>query len=713
MSFLDNNNSESISARITQKGRNSIAKGNFNIEYFQIGDSEFDYNFNTLTGQTNHQMVMSPFDRSTNVKYPFKLDDSEGSTTFGNPIQNSTIETLRNVMGPAGFVSNFLEYDNTECTGTTIHTIKQEIDIISLTGGTSISFTGETFYNCEYVTLAFKPFCGTDPDLPVISGNSTSLIYKVIDFTTGVTYNTITFDRKTPNLTGLTGSVEMICNGGEIEYPLSSEVSPVCSPNLIDNSEQLNPWKLNVVWTEKPIGADVSATDEELTGYTSNKFVSTKELLGYTSTGQTFNNYTGGTITYPTSYLNSFDEQILVNPSEQRTIAIIHYSELGDIVNDPERFFKYDDYISTNDDEDDTLYTDQDDVDVTDKDYFEIYIPFIHYHRSTGTTYGSIFTMDDTDYYIRSTKNDRHDLLFRYLIDEVGNKVGKIFPNNKIVVFDDQELVAILDYRSNRRFTLGAPKVATVHSNDTASNSLISGTTGQTFWVTYMFSNDNGESPLNYLPCNYYSKVEVNVNDDECSIPYPSNITVKFTGDVFQHMKTTLSEYTNGFLAKNFKILIQDNVEPISNEWRVIDYTTEAGGNGTSYLNPSGLTDTTFTVTKSEFDSAPYFDLETYMGNDYLWNTTGSTTQPQFGDEQPFPGSIRLVRSSDIEEFRFLINLPSGQFDTTQNPTYVSGERMISEVTLLDSNKDVLVIGKTATPIKRKGTQVFAVKLDF
>jgi hypothetical protein len=61
MSFLNNNNSEFLSARITQKGRNAIAKGNFNIEYFQIGDSEFDYTtaFSTLTGQTTHLKVMS------------------------------------------------------------------------------------------------------------------------------------------------------------------------------------------------------------------------------------------------------------------------------------------------------------------------------------------------------------------------------------------------------------------------------------------------------------------------------------------------------------------------------------------------------------------------------------------------------------------------------------------------------------------------------
>jgi hypothetical protein len=97
----------------------------------------------------------------------------------------------------------------------------------------------------------------------------------------------------------------------------------------------------------------------------------------------------------------------------------------------------------------------------------------------------------------------------------------------------------------------------------------------------------------------------------------------------------------------------------------------------------------------------------------YLWNTTGSTTQPQFGDEQPFPGSVRLVRATDIEQMKFLVNLPPSQFTTTQNPTHNSGDKYITEVALLNGNKEPLVVAKTPTPIKRIGTQVFAVKLDF
>jgi hypothetical protein len=72
-----------------------------------------------------------------------------------------------------------------------------------------------------------------------------------------------------------------------------------------------------------------------------------------------------------------------------------------------------------------------------------------------------------------------------------------------------------------------------------------------------------------------------------------------------------------------------------------------------------------------------------------------------------------MVRATDIEEMKFLVNLPASKFHSSQNPTYVSGDPKITEVALLNSNKKALVIAKTATPISRVGSQVFSVKLDF
>ena len=740
MSFLNSSNSEYLSARITQKGRNSIAKGEFIINYFQIGDSEFDYNlaFSGLTGQTNHQMVLSPVDKECGVKYPYKLDTAT-NVTYGIPIENSTTEVLRNVMGPAGFVSEYNPYDSVECTGSTIECITESINITNLNGDNVITVpSGLAFQNSKYITLVFGVFNGLDENHPVISGHTNSLIYKIVS----ISGNTLTLDRKTPDLSTLTGNVQIVGNKCEIEFPISSEISPVCLPTPLDPMDQHNPWTLNVVWDEKPIGADVQGTgvDENLSGYTSNIYLSSKEFFGYNSTGQTFQNLTGGTITgfssknVSTGFKNSFGELIEVTPQEQRCIAIIHYSEIGDLQNDPERFFKYDDYIShktgtTGDDI--SLVDDRDGEPISDTEYFEIFIPFISYHRNptNSDTNGAVFTMDTVNYYVRPVTGiteSRFELLFRYLLDESGNRVGKVFPTKKVVIFDDQELVAILDYRSNRRYTLGAPKVGFTPAS--LNEALVSGTTEQTFWVTYLFENGT-TSLFNALPCNYFTKVSVNFDLDTCNISNPSNFTLRFTGDTFQHMNysatpTNVDIFRTGFMAKKFKVLIQEttglpNKYPTMGGWLAIDCTTRVGGNGTAYINPTGMTSNTVVITKSDVNSATPFDLESHLsgfGTNYIGDATTNdwgVTTPQFGDEQPFPGSIRLVRATDIEEMNFLVNLPCNQFDRTQNPTYVSGSKFITEVALLNSNKEPLVVAKTSIPIKRLGTQVFAVKLDF
>lgn len=690
MSFLNSNNSEYLSARITNRGRKAIAKGDFNIQYFQIGDSEYDYNLSSLTGATNHQKVFAPFDYDGGVKYPFGLD-STVSTTYGTPISQNLTITLRNEMGAAGFVSKY-------STTPTIETETQQVAFSKISGTTSLVVpTGTSFNDCEYITLAFESLSGT-----TITGKTNSLIYKVLS----ISGNTLTLDRNIPNLTGLTGNVQVVCNKFSDETLSGNLIYP------IDYTQQLNSWKLNTVWTDKPIGGDYNGTDESLSGYTGNRFSSIKNLLGYTKTGQTFTNLTGGTIT-GTTFKNSFDELVEVLPSEQRCVAILHYSELGDISVDPERFFKYDDYISSLTGTTGTSISLFGDLDVSDRDYnksdneyFEVYIPFIYYHRNTGTTFGALFTMDTTDYYIKSSINSRHQIKFRFLVDEQNNKVGKVFVNNKIIVFDDQELVAMLDYRSNRRYTLPSPKLGLV-SHDGASNQSMLSTTGQTAWVTYMFENTSGNT-LNSLPCNYFNKIS--------STGTPSQITIKFSGDSFSNMVTSLTSVTDGFVADKFYALVQTGATPSTSAWRKIDLTSQISGYTSGYINPTGLTGVSFTINYTSFNSATTFDLEDHMSGvttDYLWNTTGSTTQPQFGDEQPFPGSVRLVRATDIEEMNMMINLPSTQFVQTQNPTYSSGDKYITEVALLDSNKEPLVVAKTPTPVKRTGTQVFAIKLDF
>ena len=101
MSYLESNNSY-ISTRLTNIGRRRISEGNFQIKYFQVGDSEYNYEFDTLSGST--QKVLTPFDIDGKIKYPFLL--SSGSTVdFGLSIQQSSNNIVTEKVGNAGVLS--------------------------------------------------------------------------------------------------------------------------------------------------------------------------------------------------------------------------------------------------------------------------------------------------------------------------------------------------------------------------------------------------------------------------------------------------------------------------------------------------------------------------------------------------------------------------------------------------------------------------------
>jgi hypothetical protein len=192
------------------------------------------------------------------------------------------------------------------------------------------------------------------------------------------------------------------------------------------------------------------------------------------------------------------------------------------------------------------------------------------------------------------------------------------------------------------------------------------------------------------------------------------------TGNTFTNMVSGFTEITEGFVFDQFYALVQINTgqTPSFDGWKIINLTSQiptTNGVNSPFIKPLNLLGVSFTINYTSFNGAATFDLEDHLSGlttNYL-GTTGITTSAQFGDEQPFPGSVRLVRATDIEEMNMMINLPSTQFTKTQNPTYISGDKYITEVALLDGNKEPLVVAKAPTPVKRAGTQVFAIKLDF
>jgi len=82
MGYILKNTSGLINTRLTDAGRLKLSQGNFNISYFQIGDSEVSYNTlpssynqtntNILEPNFNSQnSVGAPQSNKQNVKYPY------------------------------------------------------------------------------------------------------------------------------------------------------------------------------------------------------------------------------------------------------------------------------------------------------------------------------------------------------------------------------------------------------------------------------------------------------------------------------------------------------------------------------------------------------------------------------------------------------------------------------------------------------------------
>jgi hypothetical protein len=54
------------------------------------------------------------------------------------------------------------------------------------------------------------------------------------------------------------------------------------------------------------------------------------------------------------------------------------------------------------------------------------------------------------------------------------------------------------------------------------------------------------------------------------------------------------------------------------------------------------------------------------------------------------------------------------EFLVSQNPSWTRGtQSYITEIALMDENKDVLVMSKMQSPILRQGIQQYVIKLDF
>jgi hypothetical protein len=243
---------------------------------------------------------------------------------------------------------------------------------------------------------------------------------------------------------------------------------------------------------------------------------------------------------------------------------------------------------------------------------------------------------------------------------------------------------------------------------------LLTGST-DTLFLTYRFNNS---AFTNSLHCNYYSTIKNFTNEcapDGTLVAGSSDVIVRF-GNEFPFLVSNLTTTPSGFTANNMKVLAQivpsGTTRPSANQWKEIDmYSQLSGSSVNGNLTVTGITGTTLQITKSMYDSAPFYQLSNYITLPQL-NESGTTFN--FGSEYYFYGTLKTDIQATIYVMNYLCNLGQTQFQDSSNPTWNNTvPPYVTEVALYNSDKELMVISKIQSPEKRQGIQQYPIKLDF
>jgi hypothetical protein len=797
MAYIIKNTSGLINTRLTDIGRRYLSQGNFNISYFQIGDSEVNYKAVPNHNQTNNNILMPAFNahndtgapesNKQHVKYPYYLSGS-GGTTYGIPYMDSQVQSVYNAAGSKGFFSTgrtCIEYiiTNNLSSNSTFNYIDCETNVpitnslppntstpvfcsstypitepkvivetlescglnydptIQTTSDYTITsnywvdmstLAGQTDINIELDPIICSPTTGTPSVGDFITivfdgdggcglfGTNQFLTYKIQE----VNGSLLTLDRATPNYSSLPSATYyartyIYPSGMTVLYDFitpapfwETDTLNFESPCDVSNRENTLIWNMNIPWSESPAGV-FSSLYEDYTQYGSVNYIGTKEYLGYQeNSGQTFwtsvNQLSAITDTF---YYNSFDEKISVEPKDQKAIAIIHYTnqDIDNVYGEKFATIPFDPQNPT------------DNIGLAR--HFKVYIPNLMWHKSIDGSMGQVFWVDPPGYdlckpyYMKSSKNiDMNDPGLRYFhlwdsnpdSNSNLNRIGKVFPDQQIIVIDDDEVVASLSYKSNRNWTLPAPKVSLISPNVCQIGSPEIGiltSDQQTMWITYRFDTDQGV--ISSLHCNYYTKI---VGPSSACTDSSQNVVVRF-GAEFPFMSTVPNDLT-GFTANSFKIIFQiveGNQRPNPSNWREYDFT-DSISLVDGYITQDKIGEVSFIITQEVIDNSDEYELQNYIDIPQL----GSPDILNFGDEYYFYGNIETDITATIYEMKYLINLGNNQFTNTSNPTWSGGTKSyFTEVGLYNSQKELMVISKLQSPELRQGIQQVVVKLDF
>lgn len=686
MSFINKITNPFSITKLTDLGRRKLAEGKLNFTAFAIGDSEINYireeivdgNQNDLKLSKSSRILKS-VDKQPNLKYFISKTES----TLIQPLNENNIETVRGTVINKADTRGFFD-ENYETLLDNQYTLQTGCtDNINLSGDTKLYIGSGATYNVgDFVLLKVNNDSISGTTITNTSLPRPNLWYKIID--SGSTY--VELDRLLPNMSGDTNeSCYIIYPNGEINniFNLFSTTNTWNSNTLSFDSccdtscIEIPIWNMNNVWCENLIG---------MTGTSLNNTTTTPN-----ESFEKFGSYDYLGLKYPyLDYLcendinTEIDEcdipgQSIIDPIN-KSISILHYTN-----NTISNFYGEFLFIDSN----------------TDK-IVEVNIPNIMYHRrnfgtSSGTTMGMKFISDGQLKFIKDTDIEYYDLIEDS--DLINNnlepkKVGKVFPQYKIVILDDDEIVAAISYKSNRNWTLPPLRANLVGS----SNGILE--PQETMWITYSLDTDNGDLLNETLPCQYYTKITNNTSSSK-------DVSFRISElDLLPYMRKVedINYDGLGFSTKKFKVLYQittNSDRPNPENWLEHDYTNlDLTINSNETISPFALenpNEQSFIISNTNNSSDNNFDLISKLS----MNTNQNGFGLQFGDERFFYGNLDTYIGANIYKTIFSLNITSDLYKHTTNPTIENSDSNLkmSECGIYDSSGELVMISKFSRPI--------------
>ena len=298
------------------------------------------------------------------------------------------------------------------------------------------------------------------------------------------------------------------------------------------------------------------------------------------------------------------------------------------------------------------------------------------------------------------------------------NTVGKVYPDYKMVIIDDEELLAAMSYKSNRSYTLPVPVTSQMAAGTSCASGCTDGilnTAGDKLYISYLLEDTIHNTTG--MHCNKYVYEELSMSKSDVSIKFESGLP--YLG--------------NGIHADRLHILYQivpNGATLSTTAWLYKNVTSDIVNHSSGQISAVNLKATTFYLTGNDLASnanstdpkCTGFTSTSYVMNNFVSVSTNSE-ELQFGDEYFFYGSLETDIMATIYEMRHVVQLGNGEFDTSLNPTWVdysnaSGvhERLITEIGLYDNENgvpDLMAIAKLQSPVKRENEQQFTITIDF